>query len=114
MTVTQRRYAKGAVIVLAGHLDSVTSNAALAACEQFTEAAAPLFVFECSELNYVSSAGLRVFLEIAKRVKTRHRAKVAITGLSPMVQEIFEISGFGTLFAIHPALARLDLGAAIE
>ena len=46
-----------------------------------------------SALTYVSSAGLRVILMAAKRVK-QSQGKLVLFGLSPQVREVFEISGF--------------------
>jgi anti-anti-sigma factor len=110
MKVSEKRYTKGTVMFLAGHLDSNSSPGALTELDKITESPAPLFVFDCTELRYISSAGLRVVLQIAKKVKARHKARMAMCGLSPMVHEVFEISGFLTLFAIHKTLADVGLG----
>lgn len=61
-------------------------------------------VFDCETMDYISSAGLRVFLLIAKRVGERS-GSVKLCGLSAPVREIFDISGFSQLFAIVPALS---------
>lgn len=97
-------------MLLAGHLDSNSSPGALTESEKITESPAPLFVFDCTELRYISSAGLRMVLQIAKKVKARHKARMAICGLSPMVHEVFEISGFLTLLGLYKTLAEAGLG----
>ena len=67
-------------------------------------------LIDCAWLDYVSSAGLRVFL-IATRAAKRGGIAFAVCGLRPAVREVFEISGFGQLMAVHSdrslALARM-------
>jgi stage II sporulation protein AA (anti-sigma F factor antagonist) len=58
-------------------------------------------------LSYISSAGLRVLLVVAKKVQQQH-GKVALFGLSANVREVFTISGFDTIFSI-----TADSGAAL-
>ena len=50
-------------------------------------------LFDFSELDYISSAGLRVVLVAAKRLKPLG-GKLAVYGMQPQVKEVFEISGF--------------------
>ena len=46
-----------------------------------------------TELSYISSAGLRVVLVLAKRLK-QAGGKLVIYGMQPHVREVFDISGF--------------------
>lgn len=58
-------------------------------------------IMDLSGTAYVSSAGLRVFLKGVKAAKSRgHR--LVLTGLSPTVYDVFDISGFTAIFAIEP------------
>ncbi|CAM3834874.1 STAS domain-containing protein [Bordetella tumulicola] len=50
-------------------------------------------VLDLSLLSYISSAGLRVVLLLAKRLK-QVDGKLVLCGLQPKVLEVFEISGF--------------------
>ena len=63
-----------------------------------------------SELTYISSAGLRVVLVAAKRMKAAG-GKLVLAALSAQVREVFEISGFNRILEIEPdytsAAARL-------
>jgi anti-anti-sigma factor len=62
---------------------------------------APSVLVDCSQLDYVSSAGLRVFLMGAKRCKQIQR-EFAICGLQDAVKEVFEISGFLSILTWYP------------
>jgi anti-sigma B factor antagonist len=57
---------------------------------------------DCSKLDYVSSSGLRVFLNGLKKV-TAAQGKFVLCGLQENIREIFEISGFSDIFEIFPA-----------
>jgi anti-sigma B factor antagonist len=73
-------------------------------------AAPAAVIIDCAALDYVSSAGLRVFV-LAARAAQRAGASFAICALKPAVREVFELSGFSRLIAVHSdraaALAQL-------
>lgn len=57
---------------------------------------------DLAAINYISSAGLRTFLLIAKTLQQRS-AQFALCSLAEPIREIFEISGFDKIIAIHAA-----------
>ena len=57
-------------------------------------------VVDCAALEYVSSAGLRVFL-LAARTAQRAGMSFALTTLTPAVREVFELSGFIRMIPVH-------------
>ena len=67
-------------------------------------------VIDCEHLSYISSAGLRAILLIAKTLK-RRKMGFAICFLAEPIREIFEISGFDKIIAIYNS--RADALAAI-
>lgn len=88
------------VITAAGRIDSNTA-AALEAVLPVRVQDGAATVMDLSAVSYVSSAGLRVLLKGAKTAKSSgHR--LILTGLAPTVQEVFDISGFSTIFTIEP------------
>ena len=58
-------------------------------------------IIDCAGLEYVSSAGLRVFLVAAKAAQ---RAGIAFSlcTLRPTVREVLDLSGFVRLVATYP------------
>lgn len=95
------------VVKLAGRLDGSNYHTAE---ESFADVLAdepPRMAIDLSELEYVSSAGLRVLLTVAKRVQQAN-GKVAVFGLNGGVRAVFSISGFDTVFSI-----QRDLEAAV-
>jgi anti-sigma B factor antagonist len=57
-------------------------------------------IVDCHALEYVSSAGLRVFL-LAARATERAGASFALCALKPAVREVFDLSGFSRIIRVH-------------
>jgi stage II sporulation protein AA (anti-sigma F factor antagonist) len=100
----------GDVVVakLAGRLDSSSAPSAEEQLTRLIGSGTPRLAIDLSKLEYISSAGLRVLLLVARRVQQAH-GKLALFGLTPSVHEVFSISGFNTIFTI-----RDDAAAAID
>lgn len=54
-------------------------------------------IIDCSELVYISSAGLRVLLTAHKKMK----GEMKLTGVQELVMEVFEMTGFDDIFVIE-------------
>jgi anti-anti-sigma factor len=59
-------------------------------------------LLDFAELQYISSAGLRIVLLAAKKMKGAG-GKLALCSLNPQIAEVFEISGFSHILDIHPS-----------
>lgn len=99
MDVTITQEAKKTMVVLSGRLD--TTNA-----ERFQQDIAPLMTMEspdieidCTDMEYTSSQGLRLFLMLQKSVNSR-QGKMVMKNMKPQVKEIFDITGFSNIIAI--------------
>jgi len=66
-------------------------------------------ILDFARVDYISSAGLRVVLQLAKLY--RGDRKFAVCGLMPTVKEIFEISGFDQIIMIYDSreLAKQEI-----
>src|ERR1700733_7130252 len=62
------------------------------------------YIIELSQVELLSSAGLRVMLSTAKRVAHRN-ASLALAAPSQVVRQVFEISHFNLLFKIFPSVS---------
>lgn len=56
-------------------------------------------VLNCEGLSYISSSGLRVFLIFQKKL-TAQAGLFHLCKMQPAIKEIFDISGFSTIFKI--------------
>jgi anti-anti-sigma factor len=98
------REEKGCTLVtVGGRMDAVTSPEFEAKCGACLDAGARKVIIDLSGLEYISSAGLRSVLVIAKRVKSTSGA-LALFGLKGVVDEVFTISGFRDLLPIAASL----------
>jgi anti-anti-sigma factor len=101
----------GATLVIAprGRVDSVSSSELERMLVARLDAGARRVVIDLAGVEYISSAGLRVLLLAAKRLKPPQGALV-LCGLGPSVRAVLELAGFLSLFAVEPgreqALAR--------
>ena len=62
-------------------------------------------VIDLASLDYISSAGLRALLLIAKEM-WKKEAKFALCSLSKPVSEVVELSGFDKIIPVHPSQAE--------
>ncbi|MBQ6559937.1 MAG: anti-sigma factor antagonist [Erysipelotrichaceae bacterium] len=93
------------VICLKGHIDS---NNAASIEKEITEARTeqnglPL-VIDCSDLQYISSAGLRIILRLKKEC-----ADLRIINVSSEVYEIFDITGFTQMMSVSKAFRQISI-----
>jgi len=96
------------VLALEGYLDAHTAPEFEKAVQAEFEAGRVRLVVECSRLNYISSAGLGVFMSFIEEIRAAG-GDIKICGLVPKVFQVFDILGFSALFDIV-----LDLPAAIQ
>ena len=79
-----------------GRLDTTTAPQLDGLLKEALERADEL-VLDFSQLNYISSAGLRVLLS-AQKVMSR-KGKMVLTGVQEAVMEVFEITGFSDILS---------------
>ncbi len=85
------------IMRLSGALDGLTYLDLLKAFNQSIEKEAKRIVLDMNEVDYVSSAGLRVLLQGAKALKETE-GEIVLFGMNSAVKEVFSLSGFKTLF----------------
>ncbi len=100
MVVEGKKVDNAYVIAVKGRMDTVTAPEFETACAQWIEQGERRLVVDCSELEYISSAGLRVLLTVARKLKPLE-GSICFCAIPPMVEKVFTISGFNSLFAMH-------------
>jgi len=99
MEVGHRQQNDVAVVALSGRLDASAATQAEAGLDSALGSPGPRLAIDLTGLDYISSAGLRVLLVVAKKVQ-RANGKLALFGLCDNVREVFAVSGFDTIFPI--------------
>jgi len=87
------------ILILSGRLDTETSADLELALADLQAAGANRFVIDMGDIGYVSSAGLRVLLALAKQLETS-RGSVRLCALNEAVKQVFDVAGFSKMFAI--------------
>lgn len=97
------------VLELVGRLDTKTSGVLEKSVATHLAAGQRRFILDLAGMEYVSSAGLRIFLMLAKKV-SGGKGSLALCGLSPQVKEVFDIAGFTRLFTLAATRAEALAG----
>lgn len=110
MEIREETVGEATILVPLARVDSSTAKAFEARVLAVVNTPTALkIIIDFTELNYISSAGLRVVLVGAKM--TRGARKFALCGMKPHIREVFDVSGFAKILSIYPdraaALAAL-------
>ncbi len=87
------------VMMFEGNLDTNTAPQAQEQIDQLIDGGSSKVLINFESLNYISSAGLRVLLVTAKKLKASS-GDLKICGLNQTVQEVFDISGFSSILSV--------------
>ncbi len=99
MNITETKQGNVTVIKPQGRLDSISAPEFESRMGALIDGGNRLIAVDCTELPYVSSAGLRAFLSIAKKLKQIH-GKLVLGALTSQVKEIFDLAGFSSILPI--------------
>ena len=98
MTINKNKEDNVLTISLTGRLDTVTAPELEAELEKSLDNSTEVF-FDFAELEYISSAGLRVILAAQKVMNTQ--GKMIIKNVNETISEVFEVTGFSDILTIE-------------
>ena len=88
------------VAAVAGRLDTVTSSEFEKTLTAYFTSPGLELVLDCSAMEYISSAGLRVVLMAHKSI-VANGGRFVIRNLSKEVRSVFDMIGFSNILAIE-------------
>lgn len=91
------------VLELVGRLETKTSHLFEQKVIEHLSAGARQFVIDFKDIEFVSSAGLRVLLMLAKKVKSGDGA-LALSAVNDSVRQVLDVSGFASFFTLAPSI----------
>jgi anti-anti-sigma factor len=100
MHIGEERTEGTVILGLSGRLDATTAKMFEERILGVIGSAAPRLVVDLAQLEYISSAGLRVLLLAAKRLAGTER-KMVLCSLQEQVRQVFDIAGFSAIFSIY-------------
>jgi len=105
MTINESHEAGVVVVSPQGRIDSTTSAILERHLQGIAAAGQTRIVVDFSGVDYISSAGLRVLLALAKRGREQ-KGRVVLSAMNDSVRQVFELAGFVALFTIAPTRAE--------
>ena len=87
------------VVAIEGSLDTQTAQEAQYKLGDLIDNGADKILVNFDKLEYISSAGLRSLLFVAKKIKSKS-GDFRVCSLNEVVTEVFEISGFSTIINV--------------
>ena len=100
MEINEQKTDQCVIIGITGRLDTTNYNMLEKKLMELIDSHHDKILVECSKMDYISSSGLRILLMALKKI-TLMKGKFALCGLQENIHEIFEISGFTSIFEIH-------------
>lgn len=100
MRIDEIAHEEAVVVAPDGRIDSTTSPALDHHLSGLLNSGRHRLVIDFSGVEYISSAGLRVMLTTAKRIRAAGGALV-LCGMGDAVRQVFSLAGFLPLFAIE-------------
>lgn len=85
------------VAILEGNLDTAAAPATEKAMSPLYDVEGKDIIIDCTDLDYISSAGLRIFLGILQKAKEKG-GHVYIRNINDNVRAVFTITGFSNIF----------------
>ncbi len=90
-----------------GRINALSAEKLQETVDELLRRGATRIVVHLADVSYISSAGLRVFLKVAKKLHPRGR--LAVSGLNDHVRQVFQMAGFANIMTLCD-----DLDSAME
>ena len=85
-----------ALLSIEGHFDASMVHIVSEKILGIIESVSTKIIFDCTNLSYISSAGLRIFLYAAKKMREK-KGQLALCCVNSSIQRILDISGLSEL-----------------
>jgi anti-sigma B factor antagonist len=108
MEVIEDRVGSATMLRVVGRVDSSVAKQLEAKVADVISRDGAIIV-DLREMNYVSSAGLRSFIMLAKHAHSKNQT-ISLCAMRDEVSEIFEISGLLDLFKVHDTVESAVAG----
>ncbi len=100
MNIQTEKNGSEVIMSVDGRIDTTNYNQFESAVNQIFESEVTKITLDCKDLNYISSSGLRIFLIIQKKIISI-KGQFKLINMQPAIKEIFDISGFSSIFDIE-------------
>jgi anti-anti-sigma factor len=103
MDIQTQQTGNATVVAVSGKIDAMTAPTLESSVAGLIKEGSVCVVLDFGGVDYISSAGLRVILASAKSLKSK-AGTLLLANVSGTVREVFDISGFGSVFTIYDSV----------
>jgi anti-sigma B factor antagonist len=100
MVTTIEQEGNNLIARFSGRLDTAAAVQTAQDVKPLMEAQNAVIILDCTDLDYISSSGLRIFLSVRKEAAT-HGSKVIVRSINDDIRQVFMMTGFISLFEIQ-------------
>ena len=105
MEITHRHLPRVEILSLSGRLQAGDDTKLQDRIEQLFSEGRHNVLLDLSQLQFISSPGLRVLIDARKRAQ-RNRGDVHLVNVPPNIKSVFDVSGTTSLLQIHDDLVE--------
>jgi anti-sigma B factor antagonist len=106
MEITHKRFNRVDLLTIEGRMDAASAPQLKQQIDSLFDQGRYRLVLDLAGLEYIASPGLRVLIEARKRARDwkltdLEGGDVRIANLPPRIKEVFDLTGFTSLFEIY-------------
>jgi len=101
MEITNTQFKHCNVVKVTGRVDSATSPQLAETIQRINDSGRFKIVMDFSELEFISSAGLRVLIAGIKNCRRYNRGDLVLAAMPENIHAVFDLAGFTSIFKIY-------------
>ena len=106
MEITTKQLKRVDVVKVSGRVDSSTAPELEEALKSIVDAGRYRICMDLENLEYLSSAGIKVLIAILKTCKRWNRGDLRLANMSDRISDVFDLAGLTPLFRIYPTIVE--------
>ena len=106
MEIVTKQLKRVDVVTVSGRVDSSTAPELDEALRSIIDADRFRICMDLKDLEYLSSAGIKVLISALKTCKRWNRGDLRLANMPSYIAEVFDLAGLIPLFKIYPSLVE--------
>ncbi len=102
MEITTKQLKRVDVVTVSGRIDSSTAPKLAEVLTSIVDAGRYRICMDIKNLEYLSSAGIKVLISILKTCKRWNRGDLRLANMPTQIADVFDLAGLTPLFKIYP------------
>lgn len=101
MEISSTQFKHCDVVKVTGRVDSATAPRLAEEFGRLNDSGRYKIIMDFSQVEFISSAGLRVLISTLKNCKRYNRGELSLAALPPNIYSVFDLAGFTAIFKIY-------------